>query len=395
MNVPFGNLKDHYQSYKAAIDEAVQRVLNSGYFVLGPELVKFEKDLEELLTAGYAAGVASGTDALYLALVACDVGAGDEVLVVAHTAVPTICAIRMTGATPVFVDICAQTYTMDPEDLSKKITPRTKAIVPVHLYGQSADMDPILALAAKHGLKIVEDCAQSIGATYKGRQTGSMGDFGALSFYPSKNLGAFGDGGAVVTKSRENYDRLMMLRNYGQSKRYYHDTEGINSRLDEIQAAILSSQVPFLKEWNERRREIAQRYTDGLKDVVVTPVEREGNYHVYHLYVIQSEQREELIAYLLERSVQALIHYPVPAHLQRAFEYLSYKPGTLPVTEHVTRRIVSLPIYPGLTDEQIDTVIEAVRAFHKEQKETQNDQGLSKNVSEKPYEVAANASTAK
>lgn len=366
MRVPFGDLKSHYQAYKSQIDTAVQRVLSSGYFILGPELERFEKDFEEYLGTGYVAGCASGTEAIYLALAACGVGPGDEVLVVAHTAVPTINAVSMTGARPVFVDIDAETCVMDVDDIESRISSRTKAIVPVHLYGQMVDMDRIMAIAHKHGLKVVEDCAQSTGAKQNGTTAGIIGDYGAFSFYPSKNLGAFGDGGAVSTRSRENYDQLVMLRNYGQSRRYYHDTVGINSRLDEIQAAILSAQIPFVPEWNQRRQEIARRYTENLSDCVQTPVEAEGNEHVYHLYVIQTKHRDELQAYLLEQGVQTLIHYPIPAHLQKAYAELGYKPGSLPATERVTKRILSLPMYPGLTDEQVDAVIAAVRQFHSE-----------------------------
>lgn len=363
MKVPFGDMKIHYQTYKEQIDTAVQRVLESGHYILGPELERFEKEFAQFLGGGYVAGCASGTEAIYLALAACDVGPGDEVLVVAHTAVPTISAISMTGATPVFVDIDADSYVMDVAKVEAKITSKTKVLVPVHLYGQVVDMDGIMKIAAAHNLKVLEDVAQGTGATYKGKTVGTIGDFGAFSFYPSKNLGAFGDGGAVSTKSKENFDRLVMLRNYGQSKRYHHDIIGINSRLDEMQAAILSAQIPFVLEWNDRRREIAKRYTDGLKDVVVTPAENKDSTHVYHLYVIQSPDRDDLQAYLLDRGIQCLIHYPIPAHTQKAYSYLGYKPGDLPVTERLAKRILSLPMFPELTDEQIDQVIKSIRDF--------------------------------
>lgn len=364
MRVPFGDLKAHYGAYKEQIDAAVHRVLASGHYILGGELERFEKEFEEYLGAGYAAGCGSGTEAIYLALAACDVRQGDEVLVVAHTAVPTINAISMCNATPVFVDVDGATCVMDVDDIEHKITPRTKAIIPVHLYGQSVDMEPLMAIAKRHGLRVIEDCAQSTGATYRGTVSGTIGDFGAFSFYPSKNLGAFGDGGAVVTNSRENYDKLVMLRNYGQSKRYYHDTIGINSRLDEIQAAILAAQLPYVPQWNARRREIAQRYTQGLHRVVSTPVEAPGNEHVYHLYVIQTNERDELQAHLLDQGIQTLIHYPIPAHLQKAYAYVGNKPGSLPATERVAKRILSLPIYPELFDEQVDCVIEGILSFH-------------------------------
>ena len=361
-------MKAHYQSYKADIDAVVARVLASGCYILGPELVAFEESFGQYSGASYTVGCASGTDAIYLALAACDIGPDGEVLVVAHTAVPTICAIRMTGATPVFVDICPDTYVMDAARLEEKISAKTRAIIPVHLYGQMADMDPIMAIAAKHNLKVIEDCAQSTGACYKGRQAGTIGDFGAWSFYPSKNIGAFGDGGAVTTNSRDAYDRLVMLRNYGQSKRYYHDREGVNSRLDEIQAAILACQLPYLAQWNERRRQIAALYDRGLSDLVQVPEKLSDNHHVYHLYVIQTENRDQLISHLGQAGVQALIHYPVPAHKQQAYSYLNYQDGSLPVTEAIVDRIVSLPMYPGLTDQETNFVIASVRSFYEDSK---------------------------
>lgn len=363
MRVPFGDLKIHYQQYKTHFDTAVQRVLSSGHFILGPELERFEKDFEEYLGTGYVAGCASGTEAIYLALAACDVGADDEVLVVAHTAVPTINAISMTGAKPVFVDIDADTCLIDLDDLESRITSKTRAIVPVHLYGQMVDMTRIMEIANRHGLKVVEDCAQSTGARQNGTIAGVTGDFGAFSFYPSKNIGAFGDGGAIATRSRENFDRLTMLRNYGQSKRYHHDTVGINSRLDEIQAAILSCQLPFLQQWNNRRREIAARYTSELSSIVQTPVEAPENEHVYHLYVIQSNSRDALQEHMLDQGVQTLIHYPIAAHLQKAYGHLGGKVGQLRATERVAGRILSLPMHQGLTDEQLDAVIAAVKSF--------------------------------
>ncbi len=372
MKVPFGDMKLHYQTYKTQIDTAVHRVLESGHYILGSELEKFEADFEKWLGAGYAAGCASGTEAIYLALAAAGVTTGDEVIVVAHTAVPTISAISMTGATPVFVDIDPNTCLMDVELVEVKITPKTKAIVPVHLYGQVVDMDPLLKIAAKHNLMLLEDCAQSTGATYKGAVAGTMGDYGAFSFYPSKNLGAFGDGGGISTNKRENFDQLVKLRNYGQSKRYYHDIVGINSRLDEMQAAILGAQLPFVHQWNERRREIAKRYNEGLKGIVQTPVEEEGRKHVYHLYVIQSDHRDELQEYLLEKGVGTLIHYPNPAHLQKAYGFLGYKPGALPQTEKVVKRILSLPMHPGVTDEQVDIVIDAIGNFYSELKSSKS-----------------------
>ncbi len=380
LNVPFGDMKVRYESLKKEIDGAVQRVLNSGYFILGPELEAFEKSFAEYLGVNHVVGCASGTEAIYLALAAMGVGPGDEVLVVAHTAVPTISAISMTGAEPVFVDIDPLTYVMDVSKVEEKITAKTKVIIPVHLYGQMVNMDELMELAAKHKLPVMEDVAQATGATYKGKMAGSIGEFGAFSFYPSKNLGAFGDGGAVSTNSKEAYQKLVMLRNYGQSKRYYHDSIGINSRLDEMQAAILAAQLPSVPAWNKRRREITDRYSSGLADLVIVPQEDSNSVHVYHLYVIQSNDRDGLQKYLAEKGVGTLIHYPVPAHLQKAYAYRGYKVGDLPVTELATKRILSLPMFPELTDEQVDYVIQEVRNFHLKNPGAQLVEGASKHV---------------
>ncbi len=398
MKVQFGDLKSHYATYKEQLDQAVSRVLESGYFILGPELKAFEESFAKFLgykeSEPFVVGCGSGTDAIYLALAAGGVGPGDEVIAPSHTAVPTICAIRMTGATPVFVDICPETQLINPAQIEAKITDKTRAIVPVHLYGQMADMEAICSLAEKHNLFVVEDCAQSTGATQKGKQSGTIGEFGAFSFYPSKNLGAFGDAGAVSCKTRESYERLVKLRNYGQSKRYYNDIEGVNSRLDEMQAAILAVQLPFVAQWNKRRQEIASRYDAGLKSVLPVPKVARNNEHVYHLYVIQTDQREALMDFLNERSIQTLIHYPVPAHRQDAYNYLNYQKGSLPATEHAVERILSLPMYPGLTDDQVDFVIESICEFFKSGKcetpKPSKEQNLD--VDRKPDQVASSVS---
>lgn len=365
LKVPFGDLKVHYNSLQNQIDQAVQRVLASGYYILGPELERFEREFAEYLGVNHVVGCASGTEAIYLALAAAGVHAGHEVITVAHTAVPTISAISMTGAEPVFVDIDPDSYLMDVSKVEASITSRTKAIVPVHLYGRMVEMEPLLKLAARHGIPVIEDVAQATGATYNAAMAGSLGQFGAFSFYPSKNLGAFGDGGGVSTNSKEGYERLLRLRNYGQSKRYYHDEIGINSRLDEVQSAILSAQLPYVAGWNERRRQIAARYTQGLAGCVLTPREAGNAPHVYHLYVIQTGDRDGLQKYLLEKGIQTLIHYPVPAHMQKAYQYRGYKEGSLPVTEAVTKRILSLPMFPQLVDDQIDMVVHEIREYHR------------------------------
>ena len=368
MNIPFGDLKAHYQAYKAEIDTAVLRVLHSGHYILGPELKRFEEEFAAYLGLPYAVGCASGTEAIYLALAAAGVNPGDQVITVAHTAVPTINAISMAYAEPVFVDINPQTYVMDVSKVAARITSRTKAIVPVHLYGQMVDMDPLMELAERYGIPVIEDVAQATGATYNMRKAGSIGRFSAFSFYPSKNLGAFGDGGAVACQTEEDYQKLLKLRNYGQTVRYHHDEIGINSRLDEMQAAILAAQLPFLPQWNHKRRSIAHKYTEGLMDVVVAPYEVQGAPNVYHLYVIRTENRDDLQKQLAARGVQTLIHYPIPAHLQLAYRHLGYKEGDLPHTERAADSILSLPMHPHLTDEEVETVIKEVREALQRQK---------------------------
>jgi dTDP-4-amino-4,6-dideoxygalactose transaminase len=364
VQVPFGDLKAHYLAYQEQIDAAVQRTLSSGHFILGKELETFEHEFAEYLGVEYVVGCASGTEAIYLALAALEIGPKDEVITVAYTAVPTISAISMTGATPVFVDIDPETSTIDPRLIEAHITPNTRAIMPVHLYGQVSAMDEILAVARKHNLPVMEDCAQSTGASYRGIKSGAMGVLGAFSFYPSKNLGAFGDGGAVSTSDKELYERLLMLRNYGQSKRYHHEIIGINSRLDEIQAAILAAQLPYVDEGNDRRRNIASKYTQALKHLVATPAEVDYAPNTYHLYVIRTDYREQLQQFLTERGVHTLIHYPIPAHLQNAYRYLGYSEGDLPVSESYANQILSLPMFPELTEDQINAVIAGIVDFY-------------------------------
>lgn len=379
MKVLFGDFKTHYKKYKTEIDQAVSRVLESGHFILGSELESFEKAFSSFHGGGYTIGCANGTEAIYLALAAGGVDIDDEVITVAHTAVPTISAISMTGARPVFVDIDSVNCLMDISQVESLITEKTKAIIPVHLYGQMVDMQSLLKISIKHKVPLIEDVAQATGARYKGAIAGSLGQYSAFSFYPSKNLGGFGDGGAVFTKEKEAYEKLVMLRNYGQSKRYHHDIIGINSRLDEIQAAILHCRLPYLEDWNKRRREIASRYTEGLKslaDYLKTPAINPDSQHVFHLYVIQVEERDALQNHLLEQGIQTLIHYPTPAHMQKAYEHLGYKKGSLPVTEHITQRILSLPMYPELTDEHVDLVIEKIISFFN----TQNRLPLNENT---------------
>ena len=363
--IPFFLTKPQYLTIKDELDVAVQRVLDTSFFVLGTELTAFEAAWADYLGVARAVGVGSGTEAIHLALRALDIGPGDEVLTVSHTAVATTVAISSTGATPVFVDIDSHTYTMDYTDLERRITPRSKAIVPVHIYGHPADMDRILPLAERHGLVVVEDAAQAHGAAYRGRRCGTLGAAGAFSFYPTKNLGAYGDGGAVVTNDTVLAERLVLLRNYGWSERYYSAIKGYNSRLDELQAAILGAKLPYLDSWNARRRRLAAIYTAALADdarasTIQVPTEAAWAAHAYHLYVVRVPERDRVQAGLRERGIATQVHYPVPVHLQEAYRDLGYTPGGLPHTEQAAAEILSLPLYPELTDDDVQYVAAAL-----------------------------------
>jgi dTDP-4-amino-4,6-dideoxygalactose transaminase len=345
------------------IEKAIQGVIKRGWFILGEEVENFEREFAHYLGVKYAVSVNSGSDALYLAVKALGIGPGDEVITVAHTFISTVDAITRNGATPVFVDIEPDTYCIDVTQIEEKITDRTKAIIPVHLYGHPADMDPIMEIAKRYNLYVIEDACQAHGAEYKGKKVGSVGHLGCFSFYPVKNLGAYGDGGMVVTNNEELAERIKMLRNYGQKKKYFHEFIGINSRLDEIQAAVLRVKLKYLDEWNNKRREIATLYNRALKRLnVVTPVERDYAKHVYHLYVIRHENRDKLQRYLLERGIQTQIHYPVPVHKQKAYleRHLQIK---LTVTERICGEIVSLPIYPWINLEDVRVVIDTINSF--------------------------------
>lgn len=358
----FNNFKRHYLYLRPEIDNAVKEVMESGWFILGEEGVQFEDAFSTFCGVKYGIGVASGTDALQLALLACGVEEGDEVITVANTAIPTVSAITSARANPLLIDIDPTTYTMDPGEIEKVITNRTKVIMPVHLYGQCADMEPILEIARKYDLKVVEDCAQAHGAEYKGKKAGSRGDAAAFSFYPTKNLGAFGDAGMVITDNPEIREKVKLLRNYGQKQRYQHIIKGTNSRLDEIQAAILLVKLKYLDKWNERRREIAEKYTHNFKELdIFCPLEAENRKHVYHLYVIRvKEDRDNFQRKLKLAGVETLIHYPIPIHLQDSYNELRYASVRLENTEIVSKEIVSLPIYPELTDEEINIIINSV-----------------------------------
>lgn len=357
--IPVVDLRAEYVAAQAEIDAAVQRVLASGWYILGQEVIAFESEFAAWCGVAGTVGVGNGTDALHIALRACDVGSGDEVITVAHTAVATAAAIALASATPVFVDIDPATYTLDPAQLAAAITPRTKAVIPVHLYGHPANLGEILPIAQHAGLRVIEDCAQAHGAEWQGKRVGSFGDLACFSFYPTKNLGALGDGGAIVGNDPALLDRARLLREYGwpPHSRYISEIEGMNSRLDEMQAAILRVKLARLDEWNEHRRTLAAVYAAHLPGWVVQPVERPDCRHVYHLYVVRVPDREGLRVKLRAGGVATGIHYPVPVHRQAAYRHLPSV--SLPVTEQAADEILSLPMHSTLTVGQIERVCAA------------------------------------
>ena len=370
--IPFGDLSREYDDLSIEIDNTVAGLLKSGWFVLGKKGEEFEEVFADFIGKEvFAVGVGSGTEALHLALVASGVTHGDYVITVPNTAVPTVSAISFSGATPLFVDIDPDTYNIDTNKLrelvvieKKRRGNKLKALIPVHLYGQSADMEPVLAIAREFNLTVIEDACQAHGAEYKGKRVGSFGDYACFSFYPSKNLGAYGDGGMITTKTPEQAHTLKMLRNYGQEKRYYHTIKGFNSRLDELQAAILLTKMKYLDTWNTRRRDIADFYNQNIKNKAITkPVEVSYGKHVFHLYVIRHPERNRLQAYLQNNDVQTVIHYPLPIHLQEAYKDLGYSQGDFPVAEKVAEEILSLPIFPQLRDKEAETVAELINSF--------------------------------
>lgn len=363
--IRYWDYRAEYQDHRDSYLKAVDAVFSSGHLILGEHVSSFEKHLAAYCGAESALGVNSGTDAIFLALKALGVGPGDEVITVANTAVPTVAAIRAAGATPVFVDVEIDTYLMDVPLVAERLTGRTRCIVPVHLCGQMVDMPPLQELARQHGLSIVEDCAQACGALCHGKKAGSMGDAGAFSFYPTKVLGAFGDGGAVTTSSHELAVRLKRLRMYGMDSEYYAEEEGFNSRLDEVQAAILNFRLPGLDTAIERRRRIAQIYDTGLTglDGIGLPAAREGREHQYYLYTIRTNRRDELMAFLAAQGIESKINYPWPIHTMRGYAFLGYREGDLPVTEQLARTIVSLPMYPELSEEHAARVVAAIKRF--------------------------------
>lgn len=362
--VPFLDLSAATEEMRPALDIAIGKVLSSAWFVLGPEVDAFEEEFATSVEAAECVGVGNGLDAIELALRALGVQAGDEVIVPANTYVASWLAVTRLGAVVVPVEPDTNSFNIDPTKVEDAISPRTRAIVAVHLYGQPADMDPLRAIATRRGIWLIEDAAQAHGASYRGRPVGSLSDATAWSFYPSKNLGALGDGGAVTTDDGVVAERVRLLRNYGSRVKYVNEIIGVNSRLDEVQAAVLRVKLPLLLEWNDRRRRVAMRYVTEMADLPVgLPAVAAGGDHVWHLFVIRSSEREALREHLTSRGVQTLLHYPVPPHLQDAYGHLGLKEGAFPVTEAIHRECISLPMGPHVSEDQVDMVIDAMRSF--------------------------------
>lgn len=383
LGVKFVDLKAQYQEIKAEIDGAMALVLERADFILGKEVSWFEDEFAQYCGTTYAVGVDNGTSALELSLRALDVGPGDEVLVPTNSFIATAAAVSFTGATPVFVDVDALSYHIDVEQMASKITPRTKAIIPVHLYGQPVDMDPIMAVAERHGLFVVEDACQAHGARYKGRPVGSFGHAAAFSFYPGKNLGAYGDGGAVVTNDANIANRLRMMRNCGQREKYNHVFPAFNRRLDTLQAAILRVKLRYLDKWNAMRRQWAALYDQLLEGSgVAKPVVLPDVEHVYHLYVIQAPNRDALQAHLSANGIATGIHYPIPIHLQPTYADLGYKPGDFPVAEAAAKRLLSLPMFAELKAEEVELVAESIREFMRSEKARSSSTTMDAEVTE-------------
>ncbi len=365
MNIPLVDLHAQYVPLRDEILAGMEKVFESMHLFLGENVQALEKDFARFCGAQFGIGVSDGTAALQIILRALGIGPGDEVITVSHTFIATAEAIVLAGATPIFVDIVGDTCLMDVSQVEAKITPLTKAILPVHLYGQTVDMDTLQQIASRHNLKVVEDACQAHGATYKGRRAGSLGDAAGFSFYYSKNLGALGEGGFITTSDPEIARKARMIRDHGSERRYYHDMIGFNGRLDEIQAVVLRAKLPHLAEYNDLRRQHARKYNELLAGLpIVTPTECPGNQHIYHMYVIQAPRRDELQAWLKERGIGTGIHYPVPIHLQNSMSNLGGRKGLFPITEKIVDQIISLPMYAELTDDSIRTVVSAIQGFY-------------------------------
>lgn len=365
MNVPFLNFAGIYDELQSVMDEAYQRVMRSAWFILGKELAAFEQEFASYCGSRHCIGVGNGLEAMQLVLRALGIGEGDDVIVPSNTYIATWLAVSNCGARPVPVEPDVRSFNLDPARLEAAITPRTRAILPVHLYGQAADMSSILAIAQKHGLIVMEDNAQAQGAIHAGRRTGSLGLAGAHSFYPGKNLGAVGDGGAVTTDDDALAEKVRLLRNYGSQKKYFNEVKGYNSRLDELQAAFLRVKLPHLDAWNARRSRLATQYASGLTDVpdLVLPQSEEAGAHVWHLYVVQHPRRDELQKHLTQRGIGTLIHYPIPPHLSDAYSDMGFSRGSFPLAEQFAETVLSLPIGPHCSEAEVAAVIAAIRDF--------------------------------
>ncbi|OGX37553.1 MAG: hypothetical protein A3C36_04875 [Omnitrophica WOR_2 bacterium RIFCSPHIGHO2_02_FULL_52_10] len=363
MNVPFVDLSEQYHAIKDTIEPSLRAVFEKGDFILGAEQQAFERQFAEFCATRYAVGVNSGTDALYMALGALEIGPGDEVILPTFTFIATALCISYTGATPVFCEVEGETYNIDPRKLEKVVTKRTKAIIPVHLYGQAADMDAINAIAKKRKIAVVEDACQAHGATYKGKRAGALGEIGCFSFYPTKSLGAFGDAGMVVTDNKEIFEKIGMLRDYGRKGRYEHKIKGFNSRMDTVQAVILSAKLKYLDEWNRMRGAHAAYYNRLLKDVpgIQTPVTKEGRTHVFQTYAVRVADRDRVLEGMKAKGIGVLIHYPIPLHLQEAYADAGGKPGDFPVAEQVANEVLSLPMFPHMNKGQIEYVCASLK----------------------------------
>lgn len=365
MNIPFVDLSVQHLPIMDDMRAAMEAVIKKGDFILGKDVSDFENAFAKYCGVDFAIGVDSGTSALEIVLRAMNVGPGDEVITVANTFIATASAISFTGARPVLVDIDPETYTISIDGIAEAISPKTKAVIPVHLYGHPADMDPILDLAKANRLPVIEDACQAHGATYKGRQVGSLGDAGCFSFYPAKNLGAFGDGGMVTTGNLEIADRIRMLRNYGQREKYDHRLIGYNCRLDTLQAAVLKAKLPCLNKWNEERRRNADIYNEMLSGTeLALPLEAEYAHHVYHLYVVRAKDRDALQSYLADRGIGTGIHYPIPIHRQKAYTQLGYVQNSVPYVEAYADQILSLPMFPGMRRDQVEYTARTIKAFY-------------------------------
>ena len=368
MKIPMLDLSEQYSTIKAEVLTKLDEVMSSSQFILGSHVKQVEKDIAKMSKTKHGIGVGNGSDAIHIALQAAGVGEGDEVITTSFTFFATAGAIARANAVPVFVDIDPVTFNIDPSKIEAAITEKTKAIIPVHLYGQMADMDPIMEIAKKHNLHVVEDAAQAIGSTYKGKQVGEMSSAATYSFFPTKNLGAYGDGGMIVSNNDDLAEQASVIRVHGSKPKYHHHVLGYNSRLDEMQAAVLSVKLPHLPTWSENRRKHAEYYTEQLNatvgDSVVTPIEVEGNYHVFHQYTLRVEKRDELQAFLKDQGIATMIYYPIPLHQQPVFKDLGYKEGDLPETEKAAKEAISLPMFPELKQEQQDYVIEKILEFY-------------------------------